>query len=414
MKTGGDDGSRGVVVRAPNHLGELILALPALERASRKAEGRALVQVVASLAPVVEMAGLPAEVLPLEGRHRLVEEAVKLRRRSAEVGVLLTPSFSAALLFLLAGVERRRGAVTDGRGWLLTDRVDRAPLLRRHRVAEYLHLVEGAGKEGPSTAEEDGSVDGKDGRRPDAPASEPGRRDGPARRETEPSLSAAGDPAATRCVPALSFQRDELPPPRLRDLREARRRWRELAEGLPAGPSPDGGGRTVGLVPGGNASSRRWPADRYRGLADRLADRGHRVLVFGGPSDRARTGRVAGGRAGVTDLGGMTSLWELAAGLESCDVVVANDTGPMHLAAALGRPTLALWGAGDPRQTGPVSESAWLAGSFDLPCVPCVENSCPRRGRGYVLEEASRECMRLVSVERVEELVEKLLARSTA
>lgn len=344
------------LIRAPNHLGELILALPALERAAELWPERPLVQLPGRLGPVLAMSGAPVEPLPLAGRHRFPGAMREARAREPDVGVLLTPSFSAALLLLLCGVPRRRGTDTDARGWLLTDRVDRAPLLEGHRVAEYLTLVAGAADEGETTASDTG---------------------GP-----------------------------ELPRPRLRRLSEARRSWRATARKVELASDGD---PVVGLVPGGKASSRRWPPGRWRELAGRLLDRGLRLRIFGGPAEKELTRAVAADRAGAAPLGGRTDLLALAGGLGSCDAVVANDTGPMHLADALDRPLAVIWGAGDPTQTRPLGPGSRLLGTFDLPCHPCLEEACPRSGEGYRSGVAERECLRLITVDRVEATVLELL-----
>lgn len=352
-----------LLIRAPNHLGELVMALPALERAAELWREPPLVQLPARLEAVLGMSGAAAEVLPMAGRHRFVAAARAVRARSPGAGVLLTPSFSGALLMALGGVPRRRGTATDARGWLLTDAVDREPLLRGHRVREFLFLVEGA----------------RSGRREDDAREVP---DG------------------------------ELPRPRLRRLSEARRSWRALADRI--GGAAGGDDPAVGLVPGGRASSRRWPADRWRELAGRLLDRGLRVRVFGGPDEERLTRRVAAGRPGAVPLGGRTGLAALAGGLAACEAVAANDTGPMQMAAALGRPLAVVWGAGDPVQTRPLSPGSRLLGTLDLPCHPCLEQSCPRSGEGYRSGTAERECLRLVPVERVERAVLDLVAADGA
>ena len=334
------------------------MALPALERAAELWSAPPLVQLPGQLEPLLAMSGARVEALPMAGRHRALSTARTLRARSPDVAVLLTPSFSAALLTALGGVPRRRGTATDARSWLLTDRVDREPLLRGHRVREFLTLVEGA----------------------------------------------VGGEAAVRARPEA-----ELPRPRLRRLSEARRAWRAVAD-RPGGDDGRAGGPVVGLVPGGTAVSRRWPASRWRELAGRLLDRGLRVRVFGGPEEEELTRRVAAGRPGAAALGGRTGLRALAGGLASCDAVAANDTGPMQVAAALERPLAVVWGAGDPVQTRPLSPRSRLLGTFDLPCHPCLEESCPRSGRGYRSGTADRECLRLVAVERVERAVLDLLA----
>lgn len=352
MRPGAEGDRARAVIRAPNHLGDLVLSLPALEAAAERWSSPPLVQVVEELVPVLRLSGLDLEPLPLAGRHRVVRAARALRRRRPDVGVLLTPSFSAAMIFFLAGIRARRGTDTDARGWLLTDPVDRRPLLRGHRVREYLRLVdeEGGGPRGAG-----------------------GRRD-------------AGGAGAPR--------------PRLHHLRPARSAWRGLARRheLNAGRSEP----VVGLVPGGTSPARRWPARRYAELADRLASRGCRVRVFGGPSEGPITGRVAGGIAGAEDLGGRTGLLELAGGLESCDLVVGNDTGSVHLAAAADRPVVVVWGSGDPVQTRPLAPSLCVVGRFGLPCHPCLESECPRRGPGYRAERARRECLELIPVDEVE------------
>ncbi|MFW6192595.1 MAG: glycosyltransferase family 9 protein, partial [Gemmatimonadota bacterium] len=249
----------------------------------------------------------------------------------------------------------------------LTDRVDREPLLRGHRVLEYLELV--------------------------SPGAE-------LRRREEPD----GDP----------------PPPKLSELDGAAEAWRALVEvlsddpkapRLPKGREDDRTRPTVGLFPGGNAPSRRWPAERFRELAERLGRDGVSTPVFGGDAERGRTAAVSDGVEGAVDLGGRTSLEALAGGLLACDVLVTNDSGPMHLAAAVGCPVVVPSGPADAVQTRPLGTPARLVGRFDLPCVPCVLNECPRSGEGYVLREAERECMHLITVEEIREAVIELLER---
>jgi ADP-heptose:LPS heptosyltransferase len=98
--------------------------------------------------------------------------------------------------------------------------------------------------------------------------------------------------------------------------------------------------------------------------------------------------------------------------LAGCDALVTNDTGPMHLAAALGTPVVALEGPADVRQTRPLGARVRLIGRFDLPCVPCVKNRCPRTGPGTELTDARNECMWLISVDEVERAAQELLEGS--
>jgi heptosyltransferase-2 len=353
-----------LVVRTPNHLGELVLALPALGRAARR-EAEAsrpvpLVQVPEWLEPVLGLAELPIEPVPLARRRAVVREAREVRRAAAGASlraVTLTPSFSSALTLRLAGVVELRGTTGGGRTWLLTDGVDRAPLLTGHRVNEFLALCGFPAGDHP----------------------EP------------PAFAAAG---VERAVSA----------------------WRRAGAATAArGAAGLADGPVVGLFPGANGMSRRWPVERFGELAGRLSRAGSVVLVFGGPGDTAVTSVVAGrGGNRAHDLGGRTTLDELAGGLRSCDLLVTNDTGPMHLAAALGTPVLALEGPADLRQTRPLGPRVRLLGRFDLPCVPCVKNECPRRGTGYVLPRARRECLYLIEVDEVEIAVNDMLSKESA
>ncbi len=342
-----------LIVRAPNHLGDVVMALPALRAASgpardaTNAEGAADVAgaggrgahepadilVVRGLVPILEMAGLPGRILPFDrGAAGLVRAAGALRRGPYRRGILLTPSFSSALVFLLGGVRERRGTATDGRSMLLTERIPRARIDALHRAAAYLLL--------------------------------------------------AGDEAAA-----------EPPAPRLPVPQAERARWRSFVGGSSSG------GPTIGIFPGSNAASRRWDTGRYRALAARLAADGARVVVFGGPGERRLTAEVAGDVA--FDAGGRTDLRQLAAGLAECALLVTNDSGPMHLAAAVGTRTVSLQGASDPAVTRPLGAAHVLLQHAELSCVPCVRNVCPRRGAGTFLPEAERECLRLITVDEV-------------
>lgn len=184
----------------------------------------------------------------------------------------------------------------------------------------------------------------------------------------------------------------ESPPiPSLVPDAESSVRWGSLSRGHARG--------AIGLFPGSNAPSRRWPAERFAALCQRLVSRGERVVVFGGPGEVELTRAVACERG--LDLGGLTDLSTLAAGLASLRLLITNDSGPMHLAAAVGTPAISLWGAGNPLVTGPRGPSQTIVRHPELPCVPCGLNVCPRRGPGFVLPTAEIECLRLIEVSEV-------------
>ncbi len=326
------------MIRAPNHLGDAVMALPALA-----ADGSD-VMVVSWLVPLLELARLPGRIHGFDRGPRGFGAAVAtLRKERYRDGVLMTPSFSAAWLFRWGGVRHLRGTDTDGRGVLLADRIPREALKGRHRILQYKLLL---------------------------------------------GQNAGGEPQ----VPAVA-------PPA-----EAVAGWR-------ARLGTDG---VVGLFPGSNAPSRRWPAARFHALAEWLSARGVRVVVLGGAGDRDLTREVAEGIPGVLDVGARTDLVGLAAALCVADVLVTNDTGPMHLAAAVGTPTVTLWGSSDPAEVRPVGARDVRVGGADLPCKPCFKNHCPRTGPGTILEQAHNECMDLISLDRVREATVALLEGRTA
>lgn len=112
--------------------------------------------------------------------------------------------------------------------------------------------------------------------------------------------------------------------------------------------------RVVVLNPGAGQPGKRWPVDRFRALAAQLADQAAaHVLVVWGPGEQALASAIAGSPAGRIALGPPTSLVQLIAILRRASLLVAADTGPLHLAAALGTPCLGLYGPTDPARNGP-------------------------------------------------------------
>lgn len=324
-------GADRLVVRAPNHLGDLVMTLPALQAA-----GPCDVMAPRGLVPLLALAGLAGEAIPFDrGVRGFLRAARKLRAGRYGRGVLLPPSLSSALLFRAGGVRRVRGTPTDGRGALLHDAVPTESLEGLHRSARYFMLVTG-------------------------------------------------------CAPTTPLTPQVHIPP------ELAARWSARAGDFAAG--------AIGIFPGSNAPSRRWPVERFAALAARLTAEGERIVVFGGPAERDLTSAIAAAVADparVLDLGGRTDLALLAAGLASLRLLVSNDSGPMHLGAAAGTPTVSLLGAGDPVVTRPLGRGQLILRHPELPCVPCVKNDCPRSGRGYILPDADTECLHLITVDEV-------------
>ncbi len=158
--------------------------------------------------------------------------------------------------------------------------------------------------------------------------------------------------------------------------REAARVDRELAAlGLE---------RPVIVHPGGGWSSKLWPAESYGELASRLARRGIATLVTWGPGERALAGRVVAASGGTAVAGFEATLLDLAALARRARAIVAADTGPLHLACAVGTPAVALFGPTDPARNGP-----WNPADVVLqrrpPCFPCHHRECARH-RGILAQ----------------------------
>ncbi|HMQ14712.1 MAG TPA: lipopolysaccharide heptosyltransferase I [Phycisphaerae bacterium] len=149
----------------------------------------------------------------------------------------------------------------------------------------------------------------------------------------------------------------------------------------------------VAVLPGARWPSKRWPPRRFAELMDRIQSSGGPTCVLlGAPDERPLVAEiVAACRTPPANLVGRTTLRELAAVLEGAQRVISQDSGPMHLAAALGRPLVALFGPTNPRRTGPYSASAQTV-THAVPCAPCYRRRCPLR---------HHDCLEKLAVQQV-------------
>jgi heptosyltransferase-2 len=153
------------------------------------------------------------------------------------------------------------------------------------------------------------------------------------------------------------------------------------------------GSPRVALGVGSRAPSRRWPPEFFGRLAGELRrNAGARCAALGGSADReaARKASRVGGEA-LVDLTGRVTLDRVPALLCGFDLLIANDSGLAHLGAAVGVPTMVLFGAGDPEATRPLGEAV-LVHRLGIECSPCVKNRCPL---------GHHHCMRLMTPEGV-------------
>jgi len=161
------------------------------------------------------------------------------------------------------------------------------------------------------------------------------------------------------------------------------------------------GANWIVLQPGARWDNKRWPVENFAGLVRRLAGKFSRArfAVLGSGEDQplgAAISRAVPSRC--LNLCGTTSLPEMIEWVRLCDLMVTNDTGPMHVAAALGKPLVALFGPTEPRRTGPYGQLENVL-RIELPCSPCLKSYCTY--------EKNNECLNAISPAMVFERAQK-------
>jgi heptosyltransferase-2 len=157
-----------------------------------------------------------------------------------------------------------------------------------------------------------------------------------------------------------------------------------------AGPA---GQPWVGLSPGAAyGPAKRWPAERFAALAEELSRQwGANLVLLGGPEDQAVAAEVQRHcRVPLANLTGRTSLRQALGVLRQLRLLITNDSGLMHAAAALMVPLVALFGSTDPAATGPFTEKATVL-HHPLPCAPCLKRTC----------DLAYQCLTAISVAEV-------------
>jgi heptosyltransferase-2 len=330
-----------IVVLTPNWLGDALMALPALA-AVRRHLGAATLIVAARPSTAALFRMVP-------GVDRVLSLDARSRRADAEAlaqikadcALLLPNSFGSAWAARRAGIPERWGFASDFRRPLLTKAV-RQPRGRIHQSEYYLALVSALG------------------------------------------MTPTGEP------------------PRVVVPDEARRRASELLARHGVG----GDATVVGMAPGAAyGSAKQWPPERYGRLARLLHERRGIVSVLvGARADRAAGDGIVPGPH-VVDLIGQTDLMVLAGVMARSRAFVSNDSGAMHMAAAVGLPVTALFGSTDERATAPLGPASAAVPAHeiltcDVWCRPCMLRECP----------IDHRCMKGIEPERVCEAVERQMA----
>jgi len=302
-----------LLIRLPNWLGDALMARPLLHALRRHFPGARRVAV----GPAGLLEALAVEDPELETHAwpgtsgEKARLAETLRANRPDAALVLPASFSSAWFAWRSGARRRVGYAAEGRTPLLTDALRRPPRGERHLSEEYAALGERLGA-APVTPP------------PLAPA--------------EAWRTAAGERLVEAGVGSESLA--------------------VLAPGAAYGPA------------------KRWAPERFARLGDSLAARGLAVVLVGAAEDRAACEDVATRmRSPVASLCGKTSLAELTAVCARASLVVSNDSGVAHLAAATGTRTVAIFGSTSSAWTAPLGPDVRVVRRAP-PCAPCFRRSC--------------------------------------
>jgi heptosyltransferase-2 len=371
-----------ILVRGVNWLGDAVMTVPALLCLRESfPQARITLLTPAKLGQLWDHHPAVDSVLTFTPGETPLRVALRLRSARFDLAIVLPNSPRSALETWLAGIPRRVGYARPWRNWFLTELVSpraEAVPMRKRSAREVRRVVGGNARSGPPT-----------------------RVPGPAAHQIYDHI---------RLATAVGAQA-ELFAPRLMVLpREAEEVAAKFGLAKPAAAT----GPLLGLNPGAEyGPAKRWPAERFVAVARALQAQAHATwLILGGPADTRLAASIEaalradgqeGGSGGslIKNLCGKTNLRELMALLTRCRLLLTNDTGPMHLAAALGTPVVALFGSTAPELTGPglPGDSMHRLLQSRPPCAPCFRRTCPLDFR----------CMTGISVEHVVQEILQLL-----
>jgi heptosyltransferase II len=348
--------SRRLLIRGTNWVGDAVMSVPAL-KLIRKIFPNAHISLLVRpwVKDIYSGVDFVDAVLEVDKEHvhrgmrgiRLL--AAELRNMRFDTAILLQNAFEAAYLAWAAGIPIRLGYSRDSRRLFLTHPARRAPELQNlHQAYYYLGILWAAGLT---------------------------------------SVPPWKDP---ECRPSLRI------PVRATDRSKAVQILRDH------GIAP--GERIVGLNPGAYyGGAKRWLSERYAQVAEALIEKsGIRIVLLGSAQERLISDEIAGNmKYKPTVLAGRTSLGELMGLIEQCTLLITNDSGPMHIAAALDTPQIAIFGSTSDMATGPLSRVARVLRE-PVDCSPCFLRECP----------IDLRCMKAVTVDCVLREAEAQLRQS--
>lgn len=309
-----------ILLRFPNWVGDLVMATPLIEDIKKKYPNSKITAM--GPLPIISLLEQDPNVDEVFGFQRARNTIRRLAHRSVieklsggkhDVGVLVPGSFSSAWVLFHGKVKRRIGFTQDMRRWLLTD------ALTKPKRDQGVHQV-----------------------------------------EMYKRLLSPLDIKLSKTSPKL-YVREE----------EKERAWELLSKfGVQKGEP------LIGMNPGAAfGSAKCWMPDRFHTVAREMSKE-YRVLVFGDRSQSALNREICRGQnSNVINLAGTTSIRELAALISLCHVLLTNDSGPMHMADALGVRIVALFGSTNPLATGPYRGHQIIRHTVE--CSPCYQRTCP-------------------------------------
>jgi len=311
-----------IVILAPNWIGDAVLSLPLMD-ACLQLWPRAKLTVLAraQVAELFEAREPEVRVLEYErinGPQRLrslMSLGRRLRREGFDLALLLPNSLSSAIMARLAGVPQRVGYSTDGRGWLLTQRLgDRRKERGLHQVDYYLGLL---------------------------------HRFGGYREDRIPRLKLKGEVTerGLALLNMLGIDRNEL---------------------------------LIGVHPGAAyGETKRWFPERFARVMDMLQKPGRKLILLGGPGEERLAERVSTITAHPPiNTVGKTTIAEALVLISRGGLFLSNDSGLMHAAAAMRIPQVALFGSTDPEKTAPLNDKAVVIHPEGVSCTPCFKSEC--------------------------------------
>jgi len=366
------EAGRRILVRGTNWLGDAVMTAPALRRLREKF----LKTHIALLTPE-KLSDLwlhhPAinETIAFAPGEGVLSVGRRLRAGRFDLALVLPNSSRSALEMWLARIPQRIGYARPWRNWFLSRVIPAragAAKMQKRSIDEIKRLVQLNAGPKPETP---------DARRP-------------------PPASAHQIHEYLHLAAALGASPEPLPPQLFVTPAEVESARKKFGLGKIVGP-------VFGLNPGAEyGPAKRWPLDKFIAAARDVQQRTRCTwLVFGGPAEAALADRIESAipspPSAVWNLAGKTSLRELMALLRLCRVLLTNDTGPMHAAAALGTPVIVPFGSTSPELTGPglPGDPRHRLLKSGAPCSPCFLRECPIDFR----------CMNGITVERVVEAV---------